>query len=472
MRGMKRAFAAIGAAILLAAASAACGTGAEPPSASPPPTTTSTTAPTPTAVATEVPSPAATAVGTEAPSPTATPTPADAPPLPDAVREVLAEVVALRGLEAPPGLRAATVSRSELPALVERAITDAEFRRFDEVTTLYRLLGHLRPDQDYWGVLKLALGGVVGIYAPGEKQLWVVTRGAEIGDLEGWQLETLAHELLHALQDHRFDLTAMLDEALGDLDRELAARSIVEGDAELHARLWAEGARGWRPGGARLLLVGALPQAGDVPEAIIREFSFPYEWGSIWAEATIARGGLDAVNAALDDPPPTTAHIIHPDDIAPGWTPEAVALPSLADALGEGWRLESEGPLGEFQLLNYLVPDRDGPPRRNDDRSVVAADAAAGWRGDHHAVYVNGGESVMVARLRFADAEEAREFDRTHRAAVLEEAEAVREGALTLATRADGMTVALAEPPGRDALFAIGSNAAIARAALEALLGG
>ena len=97
---------------------------------------------------------------------------------------------------------------------------------------------------------------------------------------------------------------------------------------------------------------------------------------------------------------------------------------------------------------------------------------AAGWRGDRHAIYVNGGESVVAARVRFADADEAREFDATHRAAVLADAEAVTEGALTLATRADGMTVALVEPPGRDALFTIGSNAAIARAALEALLGG
>lgn len=467
---MRRAFAVIGAVLLLAAASAACGSGGERLPASPTPAT-----------ATAVPSPAPTTAATEASSPVASPTssaaspsPAasDAPPLPEAVHKVLAEVAALRGLEAPPGLRAATVSRSEVPALVERAITDAEFRRFDEVTTLYRLLGHLRSDQDYWGVLKLALGGVVGLYDPATKQFWIVTRGAGLDELAGWQLETLAHELLHALQDHRFDLTAMLDDALGDLDREMAARSIVEGDAEFHARLWAEGARGWRPGGARLLLVGALPQAGDVPDAILREFGFPYEWGSIWAEATIERGGLTAINAALDDPPPTTTHIIHPDDIAPDWTPEAVALPSLADALGGGWRLESEGPLGEFQLLNYLLPDRDGPPRRNDDRSVVAAAAVAGWRGDHHAVYVNGGESVMVARVRFADAEEAREFDATHRAAVLADAEAVREGALTLATRADGMTVALTEPPGREALFAIGSNAAIARAALEALLGG
>lgn len=476
MGGVRRTLAAIGAALLLAAASAACGSGGERPPASPTPTP----APVSTTVATEAPSPAASpsasavASPTPSPAPAASPSPAadDAPPLPEAVREVLAEVVALRGLEAPPNLRAATVSRSELPALVESAITEAEFRRFDEVTTLYRLLGHLRPDQDYWGVLKLALGGVVGLYDPAAKQLWVVTDGAGLDALDGWQLETLAHELMHALQDHRFDLTAMLDGALGDLDRELAARAVVEGDAEVHARLWAEGARGWRPGGARLLLVGALPQAGDVPDAVIREFIFPYQWGSVWAEAAIARGGLAAIDAALDDPPSTTAHIIHPDAIAPDWTPEAVALPPLADALGEGWRLESEGPLGEFQLLNYLLPDRGGPPRRGDARATDAAVAAAGWRGDRHAIYVNGGESVVAVRVRFADAEEAREFDATHRAAVLADAEVVTEGALTLATRADGMTVALVEPPGRDALFAIGSNAAVARAALEALLGG
>ncbi len=470
---MRRALAVIGVALLLAAG-AACGSGGERPSASPAPSATASPSPAPATVATETPSPSATPSPTPTPdaSPSPSPSAGDAPLLPDAVREVLDEVVALRGLEPPPALRADTISRADLPALIEEAFTATELARFDEITTLYRLLGHLRPDQDYWTVLQGAFGGVAGLYDPYGKRLWVVTRDAGLDELSRWQRQTLAHELLHALQDHHADLGAMLDDLLHDLDGELAARAVVEGDAEFHARLWAEGdgESGQRPGGARLLLRG-LAQ-GDVPEAIIREISFPYEWGSIWAEAAIERGGLDAINAALRDPPPTTAHIIHPDAIAPDWTPEAVALPPLADALGEGWRLESEGPLGEFQLLNYLLPDRSGPPRRNDERSVAAADATDGWRGDRHAVYVNGGESVMVARVRFADAEEAREFDGMHRAVELADAETVTEGALTLATRADGMTVALAEPLGRDALFAIGTNAAIARAALEALLGG
>lgn len=471
MEAMRRALAAIGA-VLLLAAGAACGSGDERPSASPSPVATAP----PTASASPSPTPTPTPVATATPSASATASPspaADAPPLPDSVREVLDELAALRGLDPPPSLRADTVSRDDLPALIEEGFSEAELARFDEITTLYRLLGHLRPDQDYWSVLREAFrGGVAGLYDPEGKRLWVVTHDVEIDDLNPWQRETLAHELLHALQDHYVDLGAMMEDRGHDLDRELAARAVVEGDAEYHTRLWAERDRGWRPAGGAGLPLRGLPQQIDVPEAVIREFAFPYEWGSIWAEAAIERGGLDAINAALRDPPPTTAHIIHPDAIAPDWTPEAVALPPLADALGQGWRLESEGPLGEFQLINYLLPDFSGPPRRDDDRAVAAAEAAAGWRGDWHAVYVNGGESVMVARVRFADAEDAREFDGTHRAIELADAETVTEGALTLAMRADGMTVALAAPSGRDILFAIGSNAAIARAALEALLGG
>lgn len=471
MEAMRRALAAIGA-VLLLAAGAACGSGDERPSASPSPVATAP----PTASASPSPTPTPTPVATATPSASATASPspaADAPPLPDSVREVLDELAALRGLDPPPSLRADTVSRDDLPALIKEGFSEAELARFDEITTLYRLLGHLRPDQDYWSVLREAFrGGVAGLYDPEGKRLWVVTHDVEIDDLNPWQRETLAHELLHALQDHYVDLGAMMEDRGHDLDRELAARAVVEGDAEYHTRLWAERDRGWRPAGGAGLPLRGLPQQIDVPEAVIREFAFPYEWGSIWAEAAIERGGLDAINAALRDPPPTTAHIIHPDAIAPDWTPEAVALPPLADALGAGWRLESEGPLGEFQLINYLLPDFSGPPRRDDDRAVAAAEAAAGWRGDWHAVYANGGESVMAARVRFADAEEAREFDETHRAIELADAETVTEGALTLATRADGVTVALAAPTGRDILFAIGSNAAIARAALEALLGG
>ena len=46
------------------------------------------------------------------------------------------------------------------------------------------------------------------------------------------------------------------------------------------------------------------------------------------------------------------------------------------------------------------------------------------------------------------------------------------EGVVTLATRPDGNVVALLEPVGRDVIFAIGTNAEVARAAVEPLVGG
>ena len=78
----------------------------------------------------------------------------------------------------------------------------------------------------------------------------------------------------------------------------------------------------------------------------------------------------------------------------------------------------------------------------------------------------------MVARVRFAGEEDAREFAHTHRSVATRRAEVVEEDGLTLATRPDGNVVALIEPVGRDVIFAIGTSAEVVRAALEPLVGG
>ena len=46
------------------------------------------------------------------------------------------------------------------------------------------------------------------------------------------------------------------------------------------------------------------------------------------------------------------------------------------------------------------------------------------------------------------------------------------DGVVTLATQADGRVTALLEPVGRDVIFAIGTNAEVARAAVEPLVEG
>ncbi len=455
------------AALLLALALAACGSRdveRETAAAAPSSTSTSTpTDPTPVPANATRPPAATTPEGTRqaGPSPTAT-----VPPLPEALQTMLADVAEVRQLEVPPALRALTIPRADLPALLDRLTSDDEREDYAKLTTLYRLLGHLGQDQDYGAIFdEFGAEAILGLYSPNEDTLWVVTESADEGfeDLSRGELETLAHELVHALQDYHFALDETFDLVAGNLDREQAWTAVVEGDAVTHEGRYSQRFL-WRPGVGRAFLLGGLPQIGNVPISIVRELLFPYTTGAAWIRDVLADEGIEAIDALIVDPPAATSLILHPELRAAGWQPEQVVLPRIEAALGPGWERESGGTLGEFHLQNYL---------RLQTGSGTANRAAEGWSGDRYDVYTDGERSVIVARLRFVDEEETAEFAETHRDLTVAAAGMVIEaGALTLAAQSNGNVVALLEPRGRDVFFAIGSDAEAAEAALGAILGG
>ena len=474
---MLRTTAAFCGALLLALALVACGDdGGEPsPTAPPSPTPAATEAATPAAP----PSPAPTeAPPTPSPSTTTpTPSPTEAPDAdaPDTVRRLLEDVAELRGLAPPPEAPVEIVPRRDLRALLELGVTEEDLREYAKVTTLYRLLGHLRPDEGIYEALLSASDSVLGFYDTEAKKLWVVSESETLDDLGYEERLTLVHELMHLLQDHHFDLGATAERVGSTLDAQLALSAVVEGDAEAFTYRYAWRASR-RPSGGWLFLrlrAASLQSSGLTP-TLLRELEFPYTEGFDWATATLARGGVEAINGFLREPPPATTLILHPDLLETDWTPEETPLPAIVGALGEGWELESEGVLGEFHLGNYLLAlDEDW--KEGPDPAIPDAqkDAAAGWAGDRYAVYVNGDESVVVARVRFVNAEEADEFAQTHRTLALAQAEPLAEGTITIAADpAQGTATALTAPVGRDVFFAIGTNADAARAALEALIGG
>ncbi|MBE0608155.1 MAG: hypothetical protein IH609_02130, partial [Dehalococcoidia bacterium] len=328
-------------------------------------------------------------------------------PLTAELQQMLDEIAALRGLEPPPALEAGTVSRLDVTALLDRQLTDADRQWFAHTTTLYRLLGHLGPDEDYLSVFRaFGQGAIIGLYSPTGNRLWVVQREPEI-DLDAMspaERSALAHELVHAIQDYHFPVDELSELTAGNLDWGLAVTSVIEGDAVTHQGLW-DGRQVALPGGTRLFLSGSL-SASSTPPSIERELRFPYTTGAEWVNIVRSQEGPAAIDRYLAGEPLSTAHILHPELRDAGWSPETVTLPDLAAALGGGWKRESGGTLGEFHLRNYLELRLTALP---------AVTAAAGWRGDHYDVYVNGDESVSVFRARFADAGEAAEFTAAQR---------------------------------------------------------
>ena len=465
---MARPLPALCATLLLVVALVACGGDQPAPRAPTPPPATVT--PSPAASPSPTPSPSSAAA-------TATETPGEAPPLPDEIREIIDEAATLRQLEPPPTLRALTVSRRDLPDVYMNLVTDAERFELDRATKLYRLLGHLDEDEHLEDIQFAFMTAVLGFYSTEQKTLWVVTEeeGVALDNLSRNERATLVHEIIHALQDYHFDLGTTYRGILFDLDAELAFTSVVEGDATVHTDLYRRFLT-VPAGGGRYFLVAAN-QFPDIPAPILRELYFPYTAGADWAREVLANHGVATLNAFLAEPPPATTLILHPQLIATGWEPEELSsldfLGLRASLLPLGMRPTSYGPLGEFQLLNYLLGDE--PYSRGwleAARHRTAVDAVAGWAGDFHYFYEGVEQWVLVARVRFVGEEDAREFAEAHRALASGDADVEEEGALTLATRENGNVTVLLEPLGREIIFSIGTNAEVARAAVEPFVEG
>jgi hypothetical protein len=132
-------------------------------------------------------------------------------------------------------------------------------------------------------------------------------------------------------------------------------------------------------------------QVSYIPPVLVNSFLFPYLEGQEFVAALHQRGGWAAVNAAWENPPQSTEHILHPQRYLAGDAPQIVALPPLTGTLGSEWQLIREGVFGEFYLRQYLAQQLD------------AADvdtAAAGWGGDRYAVYWRESPDAVVMALR------------------------------------------------------------------------
>ncbi len=403
---------------------------------------------------------------------TTTATAADAPlpaltALPPDLEQVLDRIAELRGLPIPQGLHAGFIARSQLPALLRHLTTDDDRRVFANTTTLYRLLGHLRKDQDFESVYNEFTGqAVIGLYSPQDKALWIVhgdNEPLELSHLPKETLSTLAHELTHALQDSSFDLLAHSRDVEDDIDRSLAYSAVVEGDAVITERAYA--GRYLALLSNQSIMAAFQGPLADVPASLAREFYFPYQDGTAFVEAVKSKGGQQAIDALLAAPPSGTAIILHPELITAGFQPAKVTLPDLATALGSGWTRESGGALGEFGLRNYLQLRLPG---------LDASRVAAGWAGDHYDVYAKGSNSLAVFRIHFATQDDATEFAAQHAkflAAQQSDHRTVDETLELTATNDGNTTIRLAQA-GPDIVFVIASNEDTALRAARSLHGG
>jgi hypothetical protein len=205
------------------------------------------------------------------------------------------------------------------------------------------------------------------------------------------------HELVHALQDQRLGLGESYEkERTADADN--AFRAVVEGDATL-----AMLAHALRQQGIPLSAATAgIQQMGDYLDlnalvrgeklddapAILRvTLVAPYLRGLQFVAAVQGRGGWPAVNNAHRRPPVTSEQVLHPEKYFAREPAEVIEISDNEEVLAAGFERVEEDTLGELELGVYLG---QGHP------SGTNEEAAAGWAGDHLAVYRRGKAAAVI----------------------------------------------------------------------------
>jgi hypothetical protein len=270
--------------------------------------------------------------------------------------------------------------------LVERAATATPRPNWDATFTMLGIL----PMSVTGGMasIDVSVANVAAYYSPATSSITIIDRGVPMTNEH--ETRTLAHELVHAIQDHRYDLTAFTS-AADTLDELDARRSVLEGDAELFGILYAVRQRGDDPRHLLWLeffttwLSDLLMRLHDsaAPFAEARG-AFPYFLGS----RGISQTWEDEQSAAFVDElfahPPTSVVEMVGAPIGGGSAPEAITCPPPDPPAG--YHVVDDDALGPLALIAFLSTDDDvwlaAEQVRGDVIRVVTDDVhtAFAWR--------------------------------------------------------------------------------------------
>jgi hypothetical protein len=297
-------------------------------------------------------------------------------------------------------------SRDEVRQYLERQLTDSLARvQITSQEAALKRLGLLPPDLDLQKLLLDVLAEQVGgYYDPRTKVLYAIEGTPE--EAVGF---TVAHELIHALQDQYLNLDSVMH-VVGDDDRLAAAQATFEGQATyegLRISVGAEMADNL-PGGwdrARQTIrdeKARWPAFASAPLVVQEMLLFPYLSGAEFARAFRAR---NPGKTPYDDMPTSSEQILHPAlYLAPRRdVPTEVKLPALA-----GVNVVHENTVGEFTTRLFLyqhLREQGG-----------AISGAAGWDGDRFALVRTGrGEGIIWVSVWDTQVDAADFFSRMER---------------------------------------------------------
>jgi hypothetical protein len=291
------------------------------------------------------------------------------------------------------GLTFKTPPKVEQRSTVEvRTFLEKEFNEnlpaleLEGAARAYKLLGLLPDTMDLRAFMLRLLGEqVIGYYDPATKVLYVVsdTSGGRAALVE----ITVAHELVHALQDQYFNLDS-LQQQRDDNDRLTAAQAVMEGQAtyeQMSTMLGGDlGVR--MPGGwdrVREMIrenQTAMPVFASAPMLLQESLLFPYLSG---AEFMHRFKDAKTGKPPWQPIPVSTEQVLHFEKYRAGEQPVRVELPPLL----AGTKVY-ENNLGEFETRLFLYQALQD--------LGTSARSAAGWGGDRFIVAnLSGGAGIV-----------------------------------------------------------------------------
>ena len=327
---------------------------------------------------------------------------ADDGPFADKVRESIPQIERATGLtfKTPPKLEVRTRAQVR-EFLVGKFEEQQPAQELAGEELVYKTLGLIPQSLDLRKfLLDLYTEQIVGFYDPAKKVLYVV-EGAprEIARI------TVAHELIHALQDQYINLDS-LQRATGDADRTLAAQAVIEGQATSEQRMTMGGGEGnlaaRLPGGwdqIRQMIREArndMPVFANAPILIQEALIFPYLSGAEFVrrfkERRPGESPLTHLPASTEQVLQTAAFFGPRPDV-----PTRVSLPP--PRIGER---VYENNVGEFGIRIFLY-------EHNKDQNA-ALRAATGWDGDRYVLIRTGGGHGIAWVTVWDSALDAAEF--------------------------------------------------------------
>ncbi len=266
----------------------------------------------------------------------------------------LKEASELTGFRVERKVPAAMMSAAELERYLKSKMqTEVDGDKVDTEELVLKMFGFAPPDFKLKETtLELLQEQAAAFYDFKAKKLYVLDHIQE-----GLGPELLIHELGHALADQRYGLSKFLKGAKGDDDAALARMAVMEGQA-----MWLMGEHAARQTGQSLRnspeLVKRLSQSNEgnddafpvikrVPLYLKESLMFPYSHGFRF-QAAVCERDLECMKRVFEQPPASSAQVMHPELYFAGVLPEKVSAP--LPPKGSRWRSRADGTLGEIDM--------------------------------------------------------------------------------------------------------------------------